>query len=274
MANGRGPNCAACFSIDCRQFEGYDQMNDRARAISVLQQARDILAERLTERVLESRDAILEDALGLSYSSEIDAVQEQIGMRLNNVHMLLNNLPPLEDAPAPTDEEDEQSPTGPIAIGYEPEQAASSVIELPAGTFYTESSAHEMQETAMVVATSQTSLPTTAAAAQAPVVQPVISFQAFAERVLANDVEGAGAVLAGLFDVSGVRGRDCARRFQEQLAERPQMLQKAMGLRGELSSGSVNGALLVLWECFGLQGLESLAALQALKSRFGLGAAN
>lgn len=256
-------------------------MNDRARAISVLQQARDILAERLTERILESRESILEDALGLSYSSEIDAVQEQIGMRLNNVHMLLNNLPPLEDAPAPTDEEEEQQPQGPIAIGYEPEQPANSVIELPAGTFYSESATHEMQDTAMVVATAQPSSPTAqpslpvVAAAATPVLQPpVISFQAFAERVLANDVEGAGTVLAGLFDVSGVRGRDCAKRFQEQLAERPQMLQKAMGLRGELASGSVNGALLVLWECFGLQGLESLAALQALKTRFGLGAAS
>lgn len=251
-------------------------MNDRARAISVLQQARDILAERLTERILESRESILEDALGLSYSSEIDAVQEQIGMRLNNVHMLLNNLPPLEDAPAPTDEEEEQQPQGPIAIGYEPEPPASPVIELPSATFYGDATTHDMQETAMVVATAQPSSPTslpTAAAAPPTVLQPVISFQAFAERVLANDVEGAGAVLAGLFDVPGSRGRDCAKRFQEQLAERPQMLQKAMGLRGELASGSVNGALLVLWECFGLQGLESLAALQALKTRFGLGAA-
>lgn len=250
-------------------------MNDRARAISVLQQARDILAERLTERILESREAILEDALGLSYSSEIDAVQEQIGMRLNNVHMLLNNLPPVEDAPAPTDEDEESIPQGPIAIGYEPEQPPSAVIELPSGTFYTESATHEAQETAVVVATSQPTLPTAAAAPLPAVVSPpAITFQAFAERVLANDVEGAGTVLAGLFDVSGARGRDCAKRFQEQLAERPQMLQKAMGLRGELAAGSVNGALLVLWECFGLQGLESLAALQSLKSRFGLGAAS
>ena len=76
-------------------------MHDRARAISLLQQARDILAERLTERILESRDAILEDALGLAYSSEIDAIQEQIGQRLNHVNLMLNNLPPMEEAPPP-----------------------------------------------------------------------------------------------------------------------------------------------------------------------------
>lgn len=266
-------------------------MNDRARAISVLQQARDILAERLTERILESRDQILEDALGMSYSSEIDAVQEQIGMRLNNVHMLLNNLPPLEDAPAPAEEDDASAPNSPIAIGYEPETPPAAVIELPGNTFYADSTlhdamGHDLQEGTLVVATSQSPM------AQSPMSQsllpqpapaalpspaapqaPAISLQAFAERVLANDVEGAGTVLAGLFDVSLPRGRDCAKRFQEQLAEKPQCLQKAMGLRSELSSGSVNGALLVLWECFGLQGLESLAALQALKSRLAAGAA-
>lgn len=259
-------------------------MNDRARAISVLQQARDILAERLTERILESRDSILEDALGLSYSSEIDAVQEQIGMRLNNVHMLLNNLPPMDDAPSATDEDEESS--SPIAIGYEPESPQSPAIEMPGNTFYADSTLHEMKvhdmkESAVVVASSQSTAPQPIAGqslvpqvqtSQSALQPQTISFQAFAERVLANDVEGAGTVLAGLFDVSGPRGRDCAKRFQEQLAERPQFLQKAMGLRSELASGSVNGALLVLWECFGLQGLESIAALQALKTRFGLGA--
>lgn len=256
-------------------------MNDRARAISVLQQARDILAERLTERILESRDQILEDALGMSYSSEIDAVQEQIGMRLNNVHMLLNNLPPLEDAPAPAEEDEASSPNSPIAIGYEPETPPAAVIELPGNTFYADSTlhdamGHDLQEGTLVVATSQSLLPQPASAplpAPAAPQAPAISLQAFAERVLANDVEGAGTVLAGLFDVSLPRGRDCAKRFQEQLAEKPQCLQKAMGLRSEISSGSVNGALLVLWECFGLQGLESLAALQALKSRLAAGAA-
>jgi hypothetical protein len=93
-----------------------------------------------------------------------------------------------------------------------------------------------------------------------------ISFQEFAERILANDVDGAGVVLAGLFSVSVERGRQCARRFQEQLAERPQFLQKAMGLRQESAAGSVNSSLILLWECFGLQGLESLTALQSLKA--------
>ncbi|MGC3970745.1 MAG: hypothetical protein QM775_26450 [Pirellulales bacterium] len=228
-------------------------MNERSQAISVLQQARDILAERLTERILESREAILEDALGLSYTSEIDAVQEQIGLRLNNVQMLLNNLPPLEDAPVPTNEDIVSAPQQ-AALAYEPEAVAEAEADdevLPEGTVY-------YAEAAGVTIASPPALP-------AP--PPAITFQSFAERVMANDLEGAGVVLAGLLDVSQNRGRECARRFQEQLAERPQFLQKAMTLRSELAAGSVNGALLLLWECFGLQGLESIAALQSLKTR-------
>ena len=91
---------------------------------------------------------------------------------------------------------------------------------------------------------------------------------------LANDVDQAGRVLAGLLEVSAERGRECAQRFRDQLRERPQFLHKAMTLRQELASGSINGALILLWECFGLQGMESIAALQTLKARMAVNSAN
>jgi hypothetical protein len=238
-------------------------MNDRARAIAVLQQARDILAERLTEQVLEARDSILEDAIGLSYSSEIDAIQEQIGQRLNNVNMLLNNLPPIEDAPPPT--ADDVTPASPPALAYQPEStlALASIESTSVETASIESALaddSDMDDSGPIL--SAVAVDEAEDARAMP-----ISFQSFAERIMANDVDGAGIVLAGLFDVSVDRGRQCARRFQEQLSERPQFLQKAMGLRHELTSGSVNGSLILLWECFGLQGIESLSALQSLKAR-------
>ena len=47
---------------------------------------------------------------------------------------------------------------------------------------------------------------------------------------------------------------------------------KVIRLRSELTGGgSVNHALTLLWDCFGLSGLESLGALQALKLRLGVG---
>jgi hypothetical protein len=225
-------------------------MNDRARAIALLQQARDILAERLTERLLESRDAILEDALGLSYSSEIDAVQEQIGQRLNHVNVLLNNLPPIEEVePQPDDLEPAQS----AVLGYEPSAQVPSVPVPAAAEF---DAATEFSVAPPVIYVSAE-----AEAMAGP------SLQDFVHTAMTNDVEAAGRTLAKLLDVSPERGRECAQRFRDQLREQPQFLQKAMNLRHELAAGSPNGALLLLWECFGLQGVESLAALQTLKAR-------
>lgn len=223
-------------------------MNDRNRAISLLQQARDLLAERLTERILESRDAILEDALGLSFSSEIDAIQEQIGQRLNHVNLLLSNLPSIEDGPPPEDAAPQSSPQ---VLGYDPQTTdggttstegidATDSVERPASVIYVSTEAHATVGT---------------------------GFQEFVRNVMAGDVETAGTALAALLEISPERGRECAVRFREQLREQPQTLQKAMSLRQEIAAGSVNSALLLLWECFGLQGLESLAALQTLKNR-------
>jgi hypothetical protein len=238
-------------------------MHDRARAISLLQQARDILVERLTERVLECRDTILEDALGLSYSSEIDAIQDQIGQRLNHVNLLLNNLPPVDEAPPP----DDSVPLEPAPVlGYEPAESESRQLAVHEAAV--ETSVEMDSETATLAQSSVIYVAPDGNSSTVP------NFQDFVKYALANDVDQAGRVLAGLLEVSAERGRECAQRFRDQLRERPQFLHKAMTLRQELASGSINGALILLWECFGLQGMESIAALQTLKARMAVNSAN
>jgi hypothetical protein len=221
-------------------------MHDRARAIALLQQARDILAERLTERLLESRDAILEDALGLSYSSEIDAIQEQLAQRLNYVNTMLNNLPPVEEAPPPRPEDIVPMTPAPV-LAYEP---AGDSAETPS--------------------------PAIPAALAAPSViyvgphgesAPAPDLHDFVRLSFTGDEDRAAAVLAALLNVSPERARHCAERFRSQVREHPQLLHRAIELRRELAGGSINGALILLWECFGLQGMESVAALQALRAR-------
>src|SRR4029078_4264759 len=69
-------------------------MDDRALAISILERAREILAARLTERIIEASDEIIDDALGNSYSSEIESLHEQVGLILNHVTSMLTSLPP------------------------------------------------------------------------------------------------------------------------------------------------------------------------------------
>jgi hypothetical protein len=220
-------------------------MNERARAIALLTQARDILAERLTERLLQSRDAILEDALGLAYSSEIDAIQDQIGQRLNHINLLLSNLPPIEDAELPKDEEIVAPPPAPV-LGYEP-TPTERLEDLPESEFV------GPPPVIYVASTVTGSEPST--------------FQDFLRAVMAGELDEAGTVLVALLGVNADRGRECAERFRDQLREQPHFLQKAMSLRQELTIGSTNGALLLLWECFGLQGTESLSALRTLRAR-------
>ena len=77
-------------------------MNPRARAIAVLQNAREILSQRLTERIVDGEQEILSDAESGSFVSEIEAIYEQLGARLAHVNTMLANLPPLEDPPTET----------------------------------------------------------------------------------------------------------------------------------------------------------------------------
>lgn len=91
------PAAARDFSIDPPATAFAADMNDRARAVAILQQVRDILAQRLTERVVEARDDLLDDAHGNSYSGEIEQLYEQLGLRLSHVSSMLSCLPPVNE---------------------------------------------------------------------------------------------------------------------------------------------------------------------------------
>ena len=73
---------------------------ERTRALDVLQQAREILAQRLTERVLDTAEDILNDARGDSYMNDIDMLYDQVGMRLAHINQMISNLPAATELPA------------------------------------------------------------------------------------------------------------------------------------------------------------------------------
>jgi len=97
-------------------------MTDREIAIQTLVQARDILGERLVERLVESRDQVLEDAIGGVYESEINSIFEQIAGRLSQVNQMLANMP--EDRAALVESADD-------ADGYQqPEAPATPTMDI------------------------------------------------------------------------------------------------------------------------------------------------
>jgi len=76
-------------------------MSDRARAIEVLTAARDELARRLVERVVDAAPELLDEARGDSYGGEIDAIHDQLAARLASVNAMLSQILSLPEIPGP-----------------------------------------------------------------------------------------------------------------------------------------------------------------------------
>lgn len=194
-------------------------MDNRKHALSILEQARDLLANRLIENVVESGDSILEDAEGDSYMGEIDSLQDRIGGRLNNINAMIANMPTVKPASKET-------------------EPASATEETPVS-----------------------------AAVDEPVSPPMpVNFATFGQQIAAGDIDRAGRTLSELLEVDQKLAHRCATSFRDRLNEDPMTIQKAMRLRSKLMAGENNDSLMILWDCFGLQGLQAVAVLQTLKA--------
>lgn len=223
-------------------------MNDRARAIAILKQARDILARRLTERVLDNAEELLDDARGDSYMGEIETLYEQVGTPLAHVNQIIGALPAEEEEAKAPETHAQHATAHSYAEIVPPAWPEVPALPAPRGA------------TAVETLESITEEPPTE-----------ISFQTFAVRIQAGDVEGAGHALAYLFDIAPERAMQCAQHFFQQMQSDPEFLLRAMQLRRELASGGYNGALMLLYQCFGLSGIESIGVFQVLKARIQAG---
>jgi hypothetical protein len=225
-------------------------MNDRERALDVLRQARDLLAARLTERVLDNPELLLDDARGDSYLGDIESIYEQFGMKLNHLNQLINNLPP-EAVPEVTTSSFHTAQ--PSSSGANPHGSSSELI-VPAPT---------MISGPLIV--SPPALPAPRVIEEAEILVP--SFQLFIAQVHQGSLNSAGHTLGVLLDLTEARGVQCAQVFHTRWAEDSDFLHKAMSLRTEIQSESYNNALVLLAECFGLVGIEALGVLQTLRNR-------
>lgn len=229
-------------------------MNDRARALTILREARDLAAQRLTERVLDAAEAILDDARGDSYMGEIDSLYEQVGMRMVHLSQMISHLPVENDsapsAPGPASAHENYS-IAPEAAG---EGATFVADTMPAllGPVYIATPALP----APAVRGNEGTNP-----------EPVVTFQTFVAQICADNLERAGQLLAILFGMSSVRGQRCAAHFAQRMRRDPQFLQSALQLRDELHVGSEHGALVALHQCFGLAGLDAITVLNHLRQR-------
>jgi hypothetical protein len=214
-------------------------MKPLAAAIKILEQARDTLTERLVQRIVESRHDIQDDAEGVTYMSEIEQVFDQIGNRLNHVNALLANLP------SPAADEEETDPLEPLSADMFDD---SAVLPL--------------------------ALPSPAPPSTSPRLAPPVTLAGFVSQNGERDDETSARMLAEIFDIPMDRARAWSTDFRGRLEMDPQLSARLLDLPSEATNGRLNTALSMLWECFGIQGIEALGALQSLRARFADGAVN
>src|SRR5437762_3741399 len=234
-------------------------MNDRLRATEVLRNARNILAERLTELVLEQHDALLDDARGDSYMNEIESLYEQIGVKLSHVGQMLSNLP-VEEPPAQRHTAAAQhSAENTFTVATEPAPNFDAVTHdtIPAlvGPLFVATPALPAPKTSEPIKHRATNS----------------ALQAFAAQIQAGDLLAAGRTLAMLFDVEEPRAIACAATFAQRVRNEAAFFRKVMELRGELHSANPQRALLLLLDCFGLSRGESAEILRNLHRRRRIG---
>ncbi|HMC09998.1 MAG TPA: hypothetical protein VKH44_01860 [Pirellulaceae bacterium] len=230
-------------------------MNDRARAAEILRKARAILAERLTDKILEQREDLLDDARGDSYMSEIESLYEQVGMKLSHVGQMLSNLPAEEPQPQTHTAAAQHSAENTFTVATEPAPNYDGITQdtIPAlmGPIFVAAPAlpaPKMSEPVKHRATNS-------------------ALQAFAAQIQAGDLLAAGRTLAMLFDVEEPRAVACAATFAQRVRGEAAFFRKVMELRGELHSSNSQRALLLLLDCFGLSRGESAEILRNMQRR-------
>jgi hypothetical protein len=230
-------------------------MNDRARAIEILKKARAILAERLTEKILEQRGELLDDACGDSYMNEIETLYEQVGLKLSHVGQMLSNLPADEPVAESHTAAATHAPEDTFTLATEPTPNADAVTQdtIPAlvGPMYVFTPALPAPKSTEPVKHRATNS----------------ALQAFAAQIQAGDLLAAGRSLAILFDLEEPRAVACAATFAQRVRKEAAFFRKVMELRSELHSSDPRRALLLLLDCFGLSRGESAEILRNLQRR-------
>ena len=221
-------------------------MNDRSLAISILQNARDRLGERLTARIIDARQEIEADADGGSYLSEIETIYDQLGSRLAHVSAMLSNLPPVA-SPAPADATATEIIYADLAsaypTGFDLEGASQpAVLALPAP------SSHDPR----------------------PAGNPLAeAFRRIALAVEASDLAAAARMISECFDLRPSQARRWATAFARQIERYPELPRRLGELAGALDEANEHAAAALVAECFESQPVEALTLVRALKRRMG-----
>ena len=232
-------------------------MTNRARAAEILREARAILSERLTEKVLEQGEDLLADARGDSYMNEIESLYEQVGHKLSHVSQMLSNLPAEEPTPQAHTAAAQHSPDNTFTVEVGPPPTSELFVQ---DTIPALLGPHFVATPALPAPKPQTINPAKERAINS-------GLQAFAALIQAGDLLAAGRALAALFELEEPRAIACAATFAQRVRHESAFFRKVMELRQELHNSNPQRALLLLFDCFGLARGEAAEVLRNLQRR-------
>lgn len=237
-------------------------MNDRTHAQEILRQAREILAQRLTELVRDQAEEILADARGESYMNEIESLYEQVGMKLAHLGQILSHLPPepIEPVTATT--------TTTAAAQHAPEQTFSVATDaMPSADAATEDTLPALSGPVYVAAPA---LPPPGGAASSRIRATQLSLQAFAAQIQLGDLLAAGRTIGALFELDEQRAIDCATTFAQRVRSEAGFFRRVMQLRGQVQAGDEQRVRALLGDCFGFSRTEAQEVMLVLRRRLRL----
>ncbi|REK12883.1 MAG: hypothetical protein DWQ37_09640 [Planctomycetota bacterium] len=221
---------------------GHHEMNQRALAISILQKARDTLSERLSQRIIESKHEIADDAEGHSYLSEIETIYDQLGGRLAHLNAMLSSLPP--DSP--------QSPA---------DEAASEIVYADLASDC--SSPLDLEPTAPITLLA---LPAPARCEEPPLHPLVEQFASICVFTQAGDQASTARVISEVFDIKPSQARRGAEVFAAQRERWGEYTHRLEQFASAVDETNEYAAATLLGECFGFQPLDALLLVRSLKS--------
>ncbi len=222
-------------------------MPDRDEALAILKRAREALLARMTEAIIEQADEIMADAYGESFLSEIETLYDQMGSKLAHLNQMIANLP--VESSRDTDQEE---PSYSRTDSPEAEQPRLPHFRFPVEVPTEEPAAVQQKELISLPAPGTTSGPPS----------PLGRFVSLIEQ---GDVDHAGDLIGQLLGLSPFTGRQCAQVFSARYEQDTAVVFKAMRIRQALADDQLRDALVLMHECFGLQGLDAMVALQRLR---------
>ena len=92
-----------------------------------------------------------------------------------------------------------------------------------------------------------------------------VTFKEFAMAIQGGDMSLTGRMLSQLTGIPAEAGLSAATFFSQKLESEPGSFMKVMQIRSEIQTGNNNAAMMLIMECFNVDGMPAMQALESMK---------